>query len=171
VRFMDEGTPIWNEVKFGNLAQLKELLRNAANPIEASTPCGRFLSTPLHEAISRGDIDMVNSLRRAGVLRDHRPVDDPESPFNGLDAFEYAKTRRFVSLEHNTIFKNLERDLANGPTYALMHAEIARMALERKMKLERPERQVAFGMGNLRSPRFNSYDIPDHIAAEIMKLM
>jgi ankyrin repeat protein len=168
---MDEGTPIWNEVKFGNLAQLKELLRNAANPLEASTPCGRFLSTPLHEAISRGDIDMVNSLRKAGVSRDHRPVEDPESPFNELDAFEYAKTRRFVSLEHNTIFKNLERDLANGPTYALMHAEIARMALERKMKLERPERQVAFGMGNLRSPRFNSYDIPDHIAAEIMKLM
>ena len=168
---MDEGTPIWNEVKFGNLAHLKELLRNSANPFEASKPCGRFLSTPLHEAISRGDIDMVNSLRRAGVSRDHRPVDDPESPFNGLDAFEYAKTRRFVSLEHNTIFKNLERDLANGPTYALMHAEIARMALERKMKLERPERQLAFGMGNLSRPGFNSYDIPDHIAAEIMKLM
>ena len=169
VRFMEEGTPIWNEVKFGNLAQLNELLQNAANPGKASTPCGRFLSTPLHEAISRGDVDMVNSLRKAGVSRNHRPED--ESPFNGLVALKYAQTRQYTSDEHMTIYKNLERDILNGQAYAKMHAEVARMALERKMRVERPERQLAFGMGNLRKFGFNSYDLPDHVAEMIMNHM
>jgi hypothetical protein len=165
----EEGTQIWNEVKYGNIDELKSLLRTATKE-EASIPGGRFSSSPLHEAIARGSIEMVNALRRADVSRDHRPAQD--SHFLGLTPLEYASVRYGSSPEHRIIHDNIKRDIRHGTNYQLMYAEMARMAMERKLakeNAERPERQIAFGMGNLQRPGFNSYDLHDELVRMIME--
>ena len=171
-----EETPshIWDEVKYGDLEHLKILLRDSTAE-QASRPGGPNLTSPLHEAITRSDVGMVNALRKARVSLIYTP---PYGPSVGLTPRKYAEQRQHAhqSMEQRkdaeTIARNLYQEEIHADVYALQHAEIARMAETRRLALEekqRPDRCVAFGMGHHNRLGENSYYLPYDLVNEIMK--
>ena len=167
---MEEGPPVWREVKYGKLQDLKTLLRMATSE-QASFPGGPHLTSPLHEAIRNSDVNKVNALRKAGVSLDYKP---PSGQLNGLTPLVYAKMISYRSDDADTIARNLAQDKQHGDVYALQHAEWGRLLENRRLALEearRPGRDLAFSMISHERLGAGTVDIPNDILDTIRRFL
>jgi hypothetical protein len=119
-----EGPRIWMEVKYGSAEGLKKLLK-VCTLEEVSAPGGRDLTSPVHEAVSRVDLQMVDMLRYKLCDMDYEIA---FGACRGKNALSYAlllNTRR--PSVANDIFFSLSREALHRPKreenralYALM---------------------------------------------------
>jgi hypothetical protein len=71
-----EGPPIWMEVKYGTPETLKNMLQQCTQA-QVSQPGGVSRTSPVHEAIARHDLQMVDMLRYALCDLQYTPVSGP----------------------------------------------------------------------------------------------
>lgn len=141
---MDTGPPVWTEVRYGTLRGLKALLQTLTRE-EALAPGGKHLTSPLHEAISRQDIDMVNALRKAGVDIAYKPHSGEAA---GLTAYRYAVQVRHNSPFGSDITRNLLQEQTHGLEYAQQHAIMAKMKAKIVETRALRDKHMAFAMGH-----------------------
>jgi hypothetical protein len=144
-----EGPPVWTAVKYGSRESLKNAIEMSTLS-EALLPGGRDLTSPLHEAIIRCDIDIVNMLRRNRVVdMQYKPL---FGDWRGMTPCELSRrlctwSRGSISSEINRI---MAQELLHAETYDKQRAEVARMANLRRLALENKQKCLAFAMGHHR---------------------
>jgi hypothetical protein len=109
-----EGPRVWMEVKYGTVESLKTLLKTCAHT-EVSATGGRYVTSPMHEAISRVDLAMVDMLRYSLC---NMECEIGLGPFKGKIPLEYARGLRSANGKRSVrrdIYWNLHREADHRP--------------------------------------------------------